>query len=218
MQIKGESPRMGKIIAFVGLPASGKSSIVKEMSQILTIRTFLEPEESLWPDAVLKRDLSGYFTAISWFRSIRVPQLYLADKLRQAGETIVLDSYYDKLISQYLGKPGMEWLINPEDNYYKVVKSISELDFDLLPNVDCIVFLQIDFDVWMHLVNKRNRVLDNDILFRKSFNTQAYFLDAVYHYARLSGAKVVIHQQANTSPKIEALKVCEILRREKIIA
>jgi deoxyadenosine/deoxycytidine kinase len=207
----------GKIIAFMGLPASGKSSIATHLSSILDLKVFLEPEESSWPDAVLRREISGYFTAITWFRATRVPQLYLAEQLRASGETVLLDSYYDKLLYCYLEKPGMEWLIRPKDKYFQVIKLLSDLDYQYLPNVDCIVFLKVSFDDWKYFVNKRNRGLDNDELFRKSYETQAYFLDAVHQYIEVSKADLIVHQQSITSPFVESQKICEILLKNNIV-
>ncbi len=216
-QQPSKSLNEGKLIAFMGLPASGKSSIVSELSAILSLEAFLEPEETSWPDAVLKRELSGYFTAITWFRSIRVPQLFMANKLRDEGKTVLIDSYYDKLIYHYLGKPRMEWLISPTDKYYEAIKLLSELDYEYLPNADCIVFLRLNFDDWMQLIHKRNRQLDNDELFRESFVTQDYFLDAINAYSNLTGAKIIVHEQTISSPYIQAQNIASTLLAEKII-
>ena len=39
------------LIVFVGIPGSGKSSIVKELASLLKVRYFAEPEEDKWADA-----------------------------------------------------------------------------------------------------------------------------------------------------------------------
>ncbi len=69
----------GALIAFFGLPGAGKSSIAAELSGLVGGTLLLEPEEDEWADAVLAREVSGYFTAVTWFRSIRVPQIHQAD-------------------------------------------------------------------------------------------------------------------------------------------
>ncbi len=217
IEFSGNLGKDGKLIAFMGLPASGKSSTVRALSLMLDASVFLEPEEDLWADAVLKRDLSGYFTAVTWFRSMRVPQLYLANGLRVQGQTVFVDSYYDKLIYYYLGKPGMDWLISPDDKYYAAMKLITELDYKYLPNADCIVFLRLSMDNWRELVHRRNRQLDNDQMFLRSFATQDYFLEAAQEYVRSTGATLIIHDQAISSPTVEAQRIYNSLRAKGIL-
>lgn len=116
----------GMLIVAVGLPCSGKSSVIRCAAKFCGSVCFVEPEESEWPDAVHQRDRFGYATAITWFRSVRVTSLYKADDLRKNGHTVFVDSYYDKLVSKYLGRRGMEWLIPPADPYYPVIQQIAE--------------------------------------------------------------------------------------------
>jgi shikimate kinase len=39
------------LIVFVGIPGSGKSSIVKKLGGLLKVKFFTEPEEEKWADA-----------------------------------------------------------------------------------------------------------------------------------------------------------------------
>ena len=130
------------IISFVGIPGSGKSTITKEFSKIINADFFVEPEENEWSEIVTKREFYGFFTGITWFRSIRIKQLYDAEQMSKKGKLVVLDTYYDKLINLYLGKRGLEWLISKDDKYFNVAKSMSKVDYENLPNVDLIIFFE----------------------------------------------------------------------------
>lgn len=169
----------GKLIEAMGIPCCGKSTIVRLLAKHFNTISFHEPEENEWAEAVLKREQCGYITSITWFRSIRVPQLYNAHDLAKKGQVVFIDSYYDKLIHYYLGKPGLQWLIPEEDKYYEVFKDFAKVDYYNLPNADIILFFNLTIDVWESFLEKRNRALDNNLNFREQcFALQAYMLEA----------------------------------------
>lgn len=174
----------GKLIAAIGLPGSGKSSLISLVAKKYGGHCFLEPEENDWTDAVHMRDQVGHITALTWFRATRVPMLYKADSLRKAGEIVFIDSYYDKLISKYIGKKGMEWLISPIDRYFHIAKSLSLIDYDELPNADCLVSFRVSQRRWDFMLNKRNRDLDKSSALQDTFHTQEYFIEAAEAYCK----------------------------------
>ena len=146
--------RKGKIIAASGMPGCGKSSVTKELGKLLNIEIFNEPEEQSWSDAVKMREVSGNFTALMWFRSIRVPMLYKANSLRELGITSMIDSYYDKLFYLYHNKKGIEWLFDKSDYYYNEMIRISKKDYKHLPNVDILLFLKLNEVTWTKFIKK----------------------------------------------------------------
>ena len=97
--------RCGYLIAGVGLPASGKSTLLRALAEKNRWECYAEPEENEWASAVDGRHLSGIFTALTWFRSTRVPNLYAANLRRKAGEVVIVDSFYDKLMHHYRQTP-----------------------------------------------------------------------------------------------------------------
>ena len=202
----------GKIIAAFGIPGSGKSTTTKEIGKILNIKTYHEPEEEEWGDAVRMRNQIGNFTSIMWFRAVRVPLLYLADEQRKQGVTVMLDSYYDKLFHLYCNKKGIEWLFNSNDLYYDEMISIALKDHKYLPNADIIIFFKIDESEWSKFIKIRNRNLDNDLEFKKSFVLQEAMIDAVNHYCNETGCKLIIHNQSFSASEIEAQKIVLILQ------
>lgn len=84
----------------------------------------------------------GNFTALMWFRSIRVPLYFKANELKKQGEVGMLDSVYDKLFHLYYNKKGLEWLFNKGDLYYDEMVRIAQKVYDNLPNIDFVIFFQ----------------------------------------------------------------------------
>jgi deoxyadenosine/deoxycytidine kinase len=207
----------GLVIVAMGLPGSGKSSVFRELSMEIGASFFSEPEEKCWPAAVINRELSGNFSMLTWFRSIRVPMLFQADLIKKNGGLALVDSYYDKLLIQYLGKEGMEWLMSPDDPYYDVVKQVALLDWEHLPNADVLVFFDIDFDTWMSFLKKRNRKLDNDVFFLKSYATKNLFWNAAEHLAKVNSPKIVRFAQKDLSPHEAALNLKNLLIQEGVL-
>ncbi|MGI4776169.1 MAG: hypothetical protein ACRYE9_04530 [Janthinobacterium lividum] len=103
----------GLLIVGMGLPGSGKSTIMAELGKVYnTSHVFLEPEESTWPKFITEKKVNGSFTAPMWFRSTRVLLLIQADQLRNEGQiaivdSYIVDSYYDKLLYQYIDNKNM---------------------------------------------------------------------------------------------------------------
>lgn len=175
-------PDAGKLIAGFGLPGSGKSSVMKCLGELHGWQVFLEPEEDKWAAAVHERDRCGHITALTWFRAARVPLLYEADRLRCMGATTIVDTFYDKLVHRYLGRKGMEWLMSSTDPYFGVAKELARLDYEKLPDCDCLIFFQVDRVTWDQLLSRRNRKFDSTNPLRDSFETSELFLQCAKEY------------------------------------
>lgn len=213
-----EEREQGLLIAGMGLPGCGKSSVFKELGTLLGARVFLEPEEKDWPSAVLRRQEFGHFTGISWFRAVRVPQLLEADLLRQKGNIALVDSYYDKLLSYYLHTPGMEWVMPPDDPYFEVTQEMARLDFEQLPDADMVVFFEIDEEAWKSFLTTRGRDMDESHAVRENFQTQEHMLAAAVQYCEARGARLVTHRQRPSSPKEAAEELLPALRAAGLVS
>ena len=89
-----------------------------------------DPEQNEQDDLVTHREFYGPFNGLIWFRNTRIKGILEAyDKFRQ-GYKVTMDSYYDKAVYEYIGKPGMESLLNPEDQYFNVAKVIAKADVE----------------------------------------------------------------------------------------
>lgn len=207
---------VGNLIVGLGIPSCGKSSVFTELARMHRLKVFCEPEENDWPQAVHERETCGFFTAITWFRSKRVPGLFAAASLRASGRVVLVDSYYDKLFRYWLGKPGMDWLIPSSDSYFSITKRMADLDAKKLPNADTIVFFDVSRKVWNHFISKRGRQLDQHPGFRESFRTQSYFRDAAKEFSSASGAKLIIFKQEISTIDKAAAALSGELRRNGV--
>jgi deoxyadenosine/deoxycytidine kinase len=181
----------GILIAGVGLPAAGKSTILRVLAEKKGWQRFVEPEEMFWPQSVKRHEMAGIFTALSWFRAMRVSNLYAADTSRQQGNISIVDCYYDKLMTYYLTQPHMEWLVSPHDPYFETLKSMAIVDQRQLPQADIIVMLTVSFETWKQLIMKRHRQLDMDRVFPHAFPFQSYLLQAVQMECAHSGSHLI---------------------------
>lgn len=212
------APQQGALIAFMGIPGCGKSTTAKALSALIPqSRLFPEPQDREWPPAVIGRHRFGYFTAITWFRSMRVPLLYMADETRSSGGITIVDSYYDKLIADYIEHPDMRWLMPPDDAYFSVLKQMAMLDRTLLPDADWVVFLRVHLDGWRQLLSTRHREMDAEDLFLKSFPTQDVFLSTAHSYAQRACAHLLVHDQQPGTPGATATALYERLKARGLI-
>lgn len=180
----------------MGIPGAGKSSIFRLLAADREIISYHEPEEEEWSAAVLDREACGRFTAISWFRSQRVPMLFEADKTRTSGRPALVDSYFDKLLGSYLEHPAMAWLIAPDDPYFHVTSQLAKIDREFLPDADVLVFFEVEKGIWERNLDLRGRAMDGEVEFRnRCFNMQKPFLDACIEYCGDTGAQLVRFDQ-----------------------
>ena len=148
---------------------------------------------------------------------MRVPSLFQADQLRNSGNTVFVDSYYDKLVSKYMGMQGMEWLIPSSDPYFGVIRQMAELDWKYLPDADCVVSFRVDRDAWQERLNKRNRQLDADSQVSNTFDTQELFLDAAEKYCTSRGISHVVFDNTSKGVDTAASQLIERLKCTRIL-
>ena len=189
------------LIAFAGLPGSGKSTIAKMLAPRLNVELFSEPEEEHWPELIHKRDKYGYFTGLSWFRLTRIQQLHDAKDIAITAGCCIIDSYYDILIHHYLGDNDFRWLIDPSDPYFAVAKAMSDLDYIHLPRADVIVFLNVEMETWSKMLAGRDRRLDKDDSLKDGFGMQEAIRKACIETAKDHGTQLVEIDQLWEKPQ-----------------
>ena len=198
------------LISLIGIPGSGKSTTVKELASLMKIKHyFLEPEEEKWADATKDWETFGGFSMLMWFRSIRIPMLIEAQRLSENGEKVLIDTYFDKLLHYYIDKNCMSWLLSPSDRYLPVMKQIAEIDKDILPDADILVFFEVNKEDWLSFLKKRNRITDNE---------EKFLLEAAEKLCEERKIELIIFKQGNSSPEESAKKLQKMLetRIEKI--
>ena len=201
----------GQLIAFAGLPSSGKSSTASALGLLMKAKTYLEPEESLWPDLIKTRDRTGYFTALTWFRSARVPQLYAADELRKTNANAIVDSYYDKILAGYLGDDSFKWLIAETDAHFPAARAMAAADWATLPAADILVFLVLTEVVWLEFMSARGRSFDRSAELNRHFEAQEKMLQTCRLAAHEHGTRLVLVEQVSGSPESTAARVLDAI-------
>ncbi|MBL9170421.1 MAG: hypothetical protein JNN07_21980 [Verrucomicrobiales bacterium] len=202
----------GCLIAGVGIPAAGKTSVLRRTSAMNGWRYWAEPEEAEWPEAISMQSDVGNFTAISCFRAMRIPKLYDAKACANAGAVAVIDSYYDVLMSRYLEAPDMDWLISRQNPYFDLTVGMARLDHLTLPKADVMVFFRVTFPTWERLVASRRRYLDMNTVFPSAFAFQETLLSAAKLEALSSKTSLFIYEQEYSSIEESAAKLSEQLR------
>lgn len=197
------------LIAFAGLPSSGKSSTAKALGRLINAEVHLEPEESAWPELVRERATVGAFTALTWFRTIRVPQLFKADEARTNGRHSVIDSYYDILVACYLGDDSFEWLLSRDDPYFPAAQEMVKTDWAKLPKADLLVFLRLDENTWHEFMERRDRDFDRTAELNKHFEMQKKMEQACRKAAEAHGTRLIIINQTSATPDITARRVAD---------
>lgn len=209
-----QKPKKGMLIAAVGIPGAGKSSIIKELALLLKGRAFFEPEEQEWPDAVRERDKCGRFTCLNWFRSQRVPQLYQAARITASGKIALIDAYFDKLFIKYMRDESWHWLISPKDPYFPIAEEIGKLDYEYLPDANVVVALKVSKDIWPEFLRIRARELDNIPGVRESIIGQESMLQAAKEFCNEKGAILVEYEQKLSSPKQAAKEIFDLIQKK----
>lgn len=211
----------GTLIAGMGLPGSGKSTVLGALADLLIrqeiqANVYKEPEEAEWPDAVTKRTDCGHITALTWFRSVRVPMLYQAEADRKNGKVAIVDSYYDKLIHLYMHNPEFNWLLPPEESYRSIYAQLAKQDFESLPDADCVVTFVVDEPRWQQLVRGRGRELDRQSKILDSYAMLPSFIAAAKAYCNERKIPHVIFNNTQHTLADAAESLLEELRRHGI--
>ena len=190
------------MIAGIGLPGSGKSSVLSALSQQLDSQfdTTWDGETEFWDSIVANRDRYGFFNALAWFRSSRIKNWYNAHESRNQGKVAFVDSAYDLLCSKWLGLEEMEWLLPKSDPYFHVALEMAKVDWIELPTPDIIVGIRLDsITEWQTLVRTRNRKEDQLLKFDGLFKSQEKILDAAKQYCEHVGCRYLEYKQKISS-------------------
>lgn len=204
----------GKVIAFVGLPGAGKSTVCDALAGLLGGVSLKEP--ILWPPVVTDPESAGGFTALTWFRAMRTPMYYRALRERERGQVAVLDTYYDKICHHLLGAEGMDWFLSPRDPYFDLYQEIARRDWESLPLADVVVLFQLEEQVWRYLMSERNRTLDNEWGVSSSFRIQQHFIAAAHRLQSSFGVRVLPFTQDISSPEAAAARLLTELREARL--
>jgi hypothetical protein len=201
----------GIIVAFVGVPGAGKSTLCDALARITGAVPLKEPTD--WPPAVTDPGSANGFTALTWFRAMRVPLYYQAMRERDLGRFAILDTYYDKICHYLLGAEGMDWFLSPSDPYFDLYEEIARRDWISLPAADVVVLIYLEEATWRHHIAQRNRALDHDWDVSANFLIQRHFVEAAEKLRDIIGIPLVHFEQDLSSPDDSAVRLLFTLQR-----
>lgn len=205
----------GVFIAFVGMPGAGKTAVCEALATLIGGVALMEPTE--WPPIVTDPATAGGFSALTWFRAMRVSMYYRAVREREQGRVAVLDTYYDKICRELLGAEGMEWFLSTADPYFDLYQEIAARDWGLLPTADAIVTFQLTEPVWRHFLGRRNRTLDEDWGVSRAFQIQSHFVAAAAQLGNEFRVPVLVFNQEIASPEAAATRLLMRLQQEEVL-
>lgn len=199
------------LLALMGLPACGKSTLTSELAVASGGVGFVEPEESDWPAVVLDTHTYGQFECLMWFRNTRVPMYLKAASLARQGRFAVVDSVWDKLFISFMAESCMHWVLSPESPYYEAAQAVAAADHLHLPDPDAIVFITVDEMLWLQLLRQRGREYDVNVGLAEHFEMQRVLHEVVVRYCQARDIPLLTLRQELLTPKDAADQIlCEL--------
>lgn len=208
----------GKIIAFSGISGCGKSTLARILAEKLNITCVSEPEVGAWPDIARNQAKYGPALALFSFRQLWAAKYIDADLIRKAGELVLLDTYFFKINGDYLGQPGMDWLLPASDPYLPIFKELTQLDQKYFPDADIVILLEVSQADRDKFLQVRGRDSDQLAGFSENYALeQAYVEQATVKHCEINNLKLVKFIQKFGDPIVQAERLHELLVSAKII-
>lgn len=185
------------ILAFMGIPCSGKSTIARMLAASLQkTETKFEVEEDYYPEKIklhfTNRKLYGYYDIFCYFREQHIFNLKEAVERKVQGLSTIVDCYYEKIFSDFFKVDTSNWFIDKTHPDFKRISKITDADAIQIPNVDIFIFLKISQKFHKKLLKSRGRVAD---MGEKVFDSQAAFLQASQIYCKKTNTPLLLIEQ-----------------------
>lgn len=173
------------IIVFTGIPCCGKTTTATELAK-RTNNQCLFLNEKIEQSSVFdgKGPLFEFQLRLC-LRNLMLKNFIEAQEKSLQGKTIILDSYYDKIMHKILGKEGSDFIMNQKNPFFRATYKLAKKDKIYFPDADIVIGIRIPQKNWNELLRKRNRKLDTDPVFHKNtFLLQEHILSYTKEYCQ----------------------------------
>lgn len=207
------------LLTFIGIPASGKSTIAKHLNaSIANSQVFLELPEDQYPEKIKQafenREHFGYKDIYHYFRSIHLYHLYAAQLRKYSNLSSIVDCYFDKILFSLLEKRRIDYFINSNHRDFPEILNYTSHDAQTIPKADVVVFLKITQKLHNTFLKKRNRHAD---MGPPIFDTQEAFLEATLEYAARENKPCIILEQEKGIKSITQKLIKQLLSKSIIL-
>lgn len=181
---------IGKVIAIVGAPRSGKSYLAKKLAHAISAKLFSEGEAEDFPERI-KEDIAQNIRPLErvlWFRNKFVKDYLEAIKLKENGEIVVTDVFwasvftYVPVLTEGFERDLCEQLLN--------------IDVQSLPLPDKIIFLRNSIESTKEFIKLGGRDFDSNDSFISEVvvhNQKAH--DGLFTQERFGDKLVIIDRE-----------------------
>lgn len=162
MTNKGKKHRVGKIIAVVGGPRSGKSFLVGRLAEHFGAMPILEGEEQDFPKEI-REDIKQNTRPLErcvWFRNKLVAEYLRACKMKDDGNDVIIDNFW---ISYQLYIDGIAKGFEAEN-----IHALAKIDREILPWPDLTLYLSLSEKTIREFIRRGNRTFDQSEDFIKN--------------------------------------------------
>ncbi len=145
----------GKIIAVIGAPASGKSTLVRKLGKKLKARIFLEGEEKHLPGYIRENiaENKNGFQTILYFHNQAIKQYLEALNLKKKGKTVILDTFWISNVFY------LDTMLNNKDER-RLFLNLINMTKRILPLPDIVIYIQIKDETIKRRLVKRGRTFE----------------------------------------------------------
>lgn len=206
------------ILAFMGIPCSGKSTIARILAASLQkTETKFEVEEEYYPEKIklhfTNRKLYGYYDIFCYFREQHIFNLKEAVERKAHGLSTIVDCYYEKVFFDFFRIDTSNWFIDKTHPDFTRISKIADADAMQIPNVDIFIFLKVSQKFHKKLLKSRGRVAD---MGEKVFDSQAAFLQASQIYCEKTSTPLLLIEQEEGIERVATSILKALLDRELI--
>jgi deoxyadenosine/deoxycytidine kinase len=195
---------MGKIIAIIGAPGSGKSFLVHKLAEKLHALAFMEGEVPDFPPEIftkLKENICD-LEVFLWFRHKLIKEMVEAKKVAHLGKVILLDTFW-KCSECYL-----DLIEDLEER--KEASRLLEEDARIIPLPDKIILLKASEEKLREFMQQRGRSFENEETLQVNLFLQQEY-ERIFTLDRFSNLIIIDRDNLDFEKEEDLMEIIEII-------